>query len=150
MQEIELMTKENRHDDGEQRRYLRIPFESVLHCKPCSSKKATNSEFAEAASVLSKNISQSGILINSSKKVDVGHQLSLELTVPSMEGYSTIDITGRVCWVRQLNANSFDCGVEFTEVKPEDADILRDFIAFFPTEDEELGQENVSIITPHR
>lgn len=144
------MTKETTPNGEEQRRYLRIPFESVLQCKPCASKKPTNSEFAEAASVLSKNISQSGILINSSKKVAIGHRLSLELTVPSLEGYSTIDITGRVCWVRQLNANSFDCGVEFTEVKPEDAEILRDFIDFFPTEDEELSQENVSITTPHR
>lgn len=144
------MTKENTPNGEEQRRYLRIPFESVLHCKPCSSKEPANSEFAEAASMLSKNISQSGILINSSKKVDIGHRLSLELTVPSTDGYSTIDIIGRVCWVRQLNANSFDCGVEFTEVKPEDAGILRDFIDFFPTEDEELGQENVSITTPNR
>lgn len=144
------MRKENTSNGGENRRYLRIPFESVLHCKPCSSKEPSNSEFAEAASVLSKNISQSGILINSSKKVEIGDQLNLELTVPSMAGYSTIEVTGRVCWVRQLNANSFDCGVEFTQVRPEDADALKDFIEFFPTEDEELSHENVSISTVRR
>jgi len=144
------MKRENAGDRVEKRSYLRIPFESVLHCKPCPSNKTVNSKFAEAASVLSKNISQSGILINSSRKVSVGDLLELELTVPSIEGYSTIELAGRVCWVRQLNNKSFDCGLEFTQVKPEDKQTLIDFIRFYPTEDEELDQENVTITTRDR
>ena len=126
------------NNEKEKRRFLRIPFEAVHECKSLRPSAKSSAKMADAAKVLSKNISQSGILINTTEKTSVGDELEIKITVPSMEGYSTVKIAGKIVWVRKLNVKSYDCGIEFTRIKPKDVDIIRDFIAFFPAEEEEL------------
>ena len=130
------------NNNTERRRFLRIPFESVLECKPATPSQKKNTVKSDAViEALSKNISQSGILINTTSKTCIGDELQLKVTVPSMDGYSTVKIIGKVTWVRQLNSKSYDCGVQFSKINSGDADIIRDFIQYFPAEQEELEIE---------
>jgi len=126
----------------ERRRFFRIPFQAVLQCKPHRKSDKSKTKMTEASEALTKNISQSGILINSIKKLNIGQYLDLKITIPSMEGYSSVNIAGKVVWVRRLNSKSYDCGIEFTLIKATDADVIGDFIQFFPAEEEEIEIES--------
>ena len=130
-------------DNGKgHRRFLRIPFETVHVCNPLHRSQKNGREMTASPKVFSKNISQSGILINTTTKKSIGEELELKITIPSLEGYTTVKITGKIVWVRKLNTKSYDCGIDFTQIKPKDIEVLRDFIRFFPAEEEELEIES--------
>ena len=59
-------------NEKEKRRFLRIPFEAVHECKSLRKSAKSNAKMTDAAKVLSKNISQSGILINTTKETSIG------------------------------------------------------------------------------
>jgi c-di-GMP-binding flagellar brake protein YcgR len=107
----------------ERRRFPRVKADFGVEYKI----KDTNSSLIKAVSV---DISEAGIMMKTSEKLDIESLLELKLTLPSP--YGNIDTLA--CVVHILE-NSWDeslpyrCGLEFRELKEEDRERIRKFVS---------------------
>ena len=71
------------------------------------------------------NISESGILLETHFPIESKH--SIQLTISLEE--DLLDIKGKVIHVRSIDGVKYQVGIEFVELDPDAADILKEFIS---------------------
>ena len=77
------------------------------------------------------NISEGGLLIYFPEKMDLSQYVRLKLFFPSGSKLSTIEVLGEVAWTDIHLGESwgdYRCGVNITDISPEDRTKLRNFI----------------------
>lgn len=102
----------------EKRKYLRVNKNIHISYQTLYE----NSDFS-FGKVPANDISLGGIQFETEDIDSVGTKLLLKFPIP--ETHKTITAKGIVVWVKRLNPYSFQIGVEFTEIKPEDYPILQ-------------------------
>lgn len=128
--------KSNNHNymGPERRHFVRIPFEAVVQYKVHKAGEREAS-FREAKS---KNISTSGLLFKSHDHFTPGTILELEFTVPTEEGYSEVQILGKVVRVVEMPGKQlYDNGIVFYKIKRKDEKAILNLVDFLQDEDEE-------------
>lgn len=125
------MVQKNEDTSGtDRRKYIRIPYEAVLRYKLRPEKGSKKKLFLDAAS---KNISSGGILMTTKEHFAAGTLLEVELDIPSLEGYSTVTITGQIVRSKETQGGKmYENGVSICKIKEEDRDMLEQFLEFFP------------------
>ncbi len=112
---------------ADRRKYIRIPYEAVLRYTSKGHKKKI---FSDAAS---KNISSGGILMATKERFPAGTLLEVELDIPSLEGYSTVTITGQVMRsVESQGGKMHENGISICKIDKDDEGMLQQFLEFFP------------------
>lgn len=130
------MKSDNHKYAGPERRYfVRIPFEAVIRYKVSKESKKGNSPALRDAK--SKNISTSGILFKSRERFPLGTLLEMEFTVPTEEGYSEVQIVGKIMRVSEVG-EFYDNGVAFYKIKRKDENAISNLVDFLEEADEEM------------
>ncbi len=125
-----MVQKTENASGADRRKYIRIPYEAVLRYKSRPEKGPKKKLFLDAAS---KNISSGGILMTTKEHFAAGTLLEVELDIPSLEGYSTVTITGQIVRSKETQGGKMhENGVSICKIKEEDRDMLEQFLEFFP------------------
>ncbi|HRZ87280.1 MAG TPA: PilZ domain-containing protein [bacterium] len=140
------MEPRKEYSGEERRRYVRIPYEAVIRYKACkkdSVKKGNCDDDHHPkgkhgyASAGAKNLSTGGVLLATKQLYPLDTILMIEMDVPSMDGYSTVTIWGKIVHTGKLkNGGGYDNGISFYKIKDEDRKAIQDFLEFCPTADE--------------
>ena len=117
------MTKQNA--GPERRKFLRIQEEDVLVCEPFDAAKLGGVS-GRRAHVLTKDLSEGGLLFESGESFAIGALLKLQVDIPGWEkfkvGFRNIDepsgrhplvVLGKVVRVEDVGGGNFDIGVAF-------------------------------------
>jgi|SRR5581483_3117031 len=99
-----------------QRRYIRIPFETEVKCE-------IGAKIVKGTTV---NISEGGMLIEASGLGAMGTTLLLTLRLPVQNSASSLSAT--VVWVDEKAGRT---GIQFTNVSPKDKQFIREFITSY-------------------
>jgi len=103
------------------RKFVRVDFPYTLHVY-------TSEE--SAFSAYTENVSESGIMITVTQKLEISSAVGLEIYTKE----KTIVCKGKVAWVKKRKSKYlkdtvfFDIGIEFVEIEEEDRDIIRNQI----------------------
>ncbi|HTC95496.1 MAG TPA: response regulator [Terriglobales bacterium] len=99
-----------------QRRYIRIPFETDARCE-------IGAKVVKGTTV---NISEGGMLIEAGDLGAPGTTLLLVLRLPAQT--STSSLPGTVVWVDEKSGRT---GIQFTNIAPKDKQFIREFITSY-------------------
>ena len=71
------------------------------------------------------NISESGILLETHFPIEPEHTVQLTISLEE----NLLDIKGKPVHVRSIDGGKYQIGIEFIDLKPDAADILKEFIS---------------------
>jgi len=77
------------------------------------------------------NVSQGGLLLYSSEKMEVGQQLRLKLFFPLGPELTSLEATAELVWVASSTDEkwgTYSCGVKFLQLNQEDETNLKEFL----------------------
>jgi len=77
------------------------------------------------------NASKGGLLIYLSEHMEIGQHLKMNLSFSSDSGLDTIEMLAEVVWMDihlDTGWGDYRCGVNFTEISPEDMTKLKNFL----------------------
>jgi c-di-GMP-binding flagellar brake protein YcgR len=80
------------------------------------------------------DISQGGLLIYSSERMDVGERLRLRLFLSMVSEFSTVELLSEVVWVDMRvseDSGDYRTGVKFVDITPGDMTKLKNFLLSF-------------------
>jgi c-di-GMP-binding flagellar brake protein YcgR len=113
---------------AEKRKFPRLSFDVELKYKVLNSPSPKTQESRV------KNISTGGLCIMILEKVKIRTPLKLEISLPHED--KPIVAKGKVAWVEKLTIVStetyvsYDCGVEFVDISPQDQESINRHIMF--------------------
>jgi c-di-GMP-binding flagellar brake protein YcgR len=113
---------------AEKRKFRRLSFDVELRYK------VLNPPSPQSLKSRVKNISTGGLCIMILEKVKIGTPLKLEISLPHED--KLIVAKGKVAWIEKLTIIStesyvsYDCGVEFVDVNPQDRESINRHIMF--------------------
>ncbi|MFH1877312.1 MAG: PilZ domain-containing protein [Candidatus Omnitrophota bacterium] len=105
----------------EQRKHLR-----VKPLIPLKYKKLRASAAKEGSVSMSKNLSQGGILFNTTEFVSMACRLVLELDLPMLS--DPVKIISKVAWIRKTSPDNYEIGNQFIDMSKKDAQIVSEYI----------------------
>ena len=115
---------------ADRRKYIRIPYEAVIRYKARPHKDPKKKPFCAASS---KNISSGGILMTTKEHFPSGTILEVELDIPSLDGYSTVNILGQVVRTMEVQKGKrYENGISIHKIDEQDEEMLEQFLEFFP------------------
>ncbi|MFH0753383.1 MAG: PilZ domain-containing protein [Candidatus Omnitrophota bacterium] len=111
--------------DPERRKFLRIHEEDVLVCEPFDA-SVLRGDSGKRRHVVSKDLSQGGLLFESREPFEIGTILKLQVDIPGWEKFKTgfikvneisgrhpLVTLGKVVRVEDVGAGNFDIGIAF-------------------------------------
>ena len=119
----------------ERRHYQRIPLEASLSFQELSFHKG-----GVPSSSSYKDVSGGGLLLDSAQAFPLGTLLKLELRVPGWGRYQNhfgpvqdaevrpLVALGKVVRVEQMDSGSYELGIKFQNVYPDDLEALKKFL----------------------
>jgi len=122
------LQKETVMRNAEKRKFPRLSFDTELKYK------ILNSPSPKTKKSRVKNISTGGLCIMLLEKVKIETSLKLEIFLPNED--KPIIAKGKVAWVEKLTIIStesyisYDCGVEFVDISPQDIESINRHIMF--------------------
>ena len=72
------------------------------------------------------NISESGILLETYFPIEPEHTVQLTISLEE----NLLDIKGKPVHVRSIDGGKYQIGIEFIDLEPDAADILKEFISY--------------------
>ena len=109
---------------AERRQFDRVPEELQMQYRPADH---PSDPWRVVPTI---NLSASGIRFLCQHRIELGTGLDLQLTLPLMNGLTTLDVQAVVAWCSSPAAGVAEVGVEFHNVTPDQQMQLDDFVRF--------------------
>jgi c-di-GMP-binding flagellar brake protein YcgR len=75
---------------------------------------------------ITRNISSGGIRIHLRSRLPIGSNLDIALKLPNLE--HSINVVGQVVWVEPNKEGSYDAGIKYVQVDPDDIQKITDYV----------------------
>lgn len=72
------------------------------------------------------NISEGGALLRLHKEESVGMNVVLKFNIPTHN--EKLEINGKVVWVKKLDIENYNVGIEFREIDKKEKEIIKGFV----------------------